>query len=66
MKPVTKKPETMPPKPPKVDPAQAKFESEIERKIERNQLFIKKLQQGEAPYAFSVLESARHNKTNVL
>jgi hypothetical protein len=44
MKPIVKKPENMPPKAPKVDPVQAKFESEIERKIEKNQLFIKKLQ----------------------
>ncbi len=70
MKPVVaKKPEEAPvPKVAKPDPNRMKFEAEIERKIERNLLFIKKLQQSEnaPPYAFSLLESARHNKTNVL
>lgn len=70
MKPVVaKKPEDAPvPKLAKPDPNRMNFEAEIERKIERNLLFIKKLQQSEnaPPYAFSLLESARHNKTNVL
>jgi hypothetical protein len=45
MKPVAaKKPEEVPvPKVAKPDPNKMKFEAEIERKIERNLLFIKKL-----------------------
>lgn len=46
MKPIVKKPDNIAqtaPKPPKPDPNQIKFEAEIERKIERNLLFIKKL-----------------------
>jgi hypothetical protein len=70
MKPVaSKKPDEAPvPKVAKPDPNRMKFEAEIERKIERNLLFIKKLQESEnaPPYAFSLLESARHNKTNVV
>jgi len=43
----------MPPKPPKVDPTQAKFESDIQKKIERNLLFIDKLRAQDNPPPYS-------------
>ena len=41
---------------------------EIQKKIERSLLFIDKMQKMEnpPPYAFSLLQAARHNKTSVL
>ena len=45
----------------------AKFEVEIQKRIERNRMFIQKLQQCENPplYAFSALEAAKHDKGKV-